>query len=683
MKIRIYAPIGNWFEGTTSGQIADTLDEVDEPEAVDVHINSPGGAVFEGVGIYQVLRAYEGDVTVHIDGLAASAASVIAMAGDEIIMGEAAMMMVHNPWTIALGNAEELRDVADTLDTIRDAMIAAYRRATGLDEAELREALNDETWMTAEEAVEAGFATSVVSDDDGEQASALAQLYTHDFSKESYDVPERLREKVASAHAQKIQFAAAAMAPNQGTKVKTKKKGKQTPPQSEEADGNQQAETPDLDEDAIRAQAKREERERQKQITAAAKNAGFDTEGEFVQAMLDDDTPIEDARAKVLAKLGEQSPDPAVNAHEGITVQTDERDNFRAGVQQALTARLDPTEERDPTNEFNSFTAFEMARKAAELAGVNTGPLTKKEVVGAAFSAASLGGHTTSDFPDILVDTMHKQVLAGWEEAEETFDQWTKPGNLSDFRAAERTGVGPFDTFDKVEEDGEVTGGSMSDRKSSIQLDTYAKKIRFTRKLIINDDLGQLADSARKMGRAGRRTVGNAVTGILADNPSMYDGNNLFDSGNHNNSVSTALSFSALSAALTAMRTQQDDDGKTNLNIVPSILLVPAALEADAEVLMNSELLPGSANNDRNTMRGRFTVIVDPKLDLHSGGASKWYLLGAPMRYDGIEVGYLDGIAQPQIEQQDMWTVQGSEFMSFIDFGVAAHDWRPLYRGGV
>ena len=129
-----------------------------------VHINSQGGDVFAGVTIYNALKDYakgKGKVTVKVDGLAASIASVVAMAGDEIIMAPGTMMMIHNPWSMGVGSADELRKAADTLDEIKDAILPIYTERSGLSDEEVQELMDNETWMTAEKAVELGFADVV------------------------------------------------------------------------------------------------------------------------------------------------------------------------------------------------------------------------------------------------------------------------------------------------------------------------------------------------------------------------------------------------------------------------------------------------------------------------------------------------------------------------------------------
>lgn len=157
-SLDILDEIGFW--GVQAKDFKASLDAVSTP-ALNVAINSPGGDVFAGLAIYNMLRASGKTINVTVVGLAASAASVIAMAGDTITMPQNTFMMVHNPWTFAAGNADELREQADVLDKIGTSLVATYAAKTGMPDDDLKTLLANETWMTAAEAVEKGFATAV------------------------------------------------------------------------------------------------------------------------------------------------------------------------------------------------------------------------------------------------------------------------------------------------------------------------------------------------------------------------------------------------------------------------------------------------------------------------------------------------------------------------------------------
>lgn len=144
---------------------------------VTVRINSPGGDVMAGAEIYSALREHslngKGQVKVIVTALAASAASVIAMAGDTILMHPVAYMMIHNPWTIAMGDAKELRKTAKTLDVISEGLVSTYQQRTGKDKEELKKLLDAETWMSAATCVEQGFADGIYGAESGAAASTV------------------------------------------------------------------------------------------------------------------------------------------------------------------------------------------------------------------------------------------------------------------------------------------------------------------------------------------------------------------------------------------------------------------------------------------------------------------------------------------------------------------------------
>jgi ATP-dependent Clp protease protease subunit len=151
-----------WWSPNSARNFQQTLSQLDAEE-IHLHINSPGGSVFEGVTIYNLLAAHPADVIVHIDGLAASIASVIALCGDRIEIAENAMVMIHDPSVIAWGNAETMRRNAEILDRIKDAILNTYEERTNLKREELAQAMADETWYSADEAVTAGFASEKVT----------------------------------------------------------------------------------------------------------------------------------------------------------------------------------------------------------------------------------------------------------------------------------------------------------------------------------------------------------------------------------------------------------------------------------------------------------------------------------------------------------------------------------------
>ena len=203
-ELRIYDDIGFW--GTTAKAFVNELDAVaKDADEVLVAVNSGGGDVFDGFAIYNALRRYSGKVTARVDGIAASAASLVAMAGDTIVMPENAMMMIHNAWTIAAGDAAQMRKTAELLDKTRDGIVAAYRNKCGLTDDEIVAMMDAETWMTAAEAKDRGFADQIEA-----PVKLQASVRTGELLARFEHTPEALLKALEAPPAEPPQAAAPA-----------------------------------------------------------------------------------------------------------------------------------------------------------------------------------------------------------------------------------------------------------------------------------------------------------------------------------------------------------------------------------------------------------------------------------------------------------------------------------------
>ena len=194
-ELLIYSDIGESFFGDSVSAIS-VKAQLDKMPAGDlsVRINSPGGSVFDGFAIYNLIKQYKGTVTVYVDGLAASAASVVAMAGEKIIMADNPLMMIHGPWARSMGTAEEMRQTASLLDKIKDSIVGTYVSRTGLDAADVAAMMEAETWMNAAEAKEKGFATDSV--DGGQSVSNLAKPWIKNAPKPD-QIPDNAQAQTA------------------------------------------------------------------------------------------------------------------------------------------------------------------------------------------------------------------------------------------------------------------------------------------------------------------------------------------------------------------------------------------------------------------------------------------------------------------------------------------------------
>jgi len=159
-EIYLYDAIGEgWSGGITAMAFAEAMKGIGNASALDIYINSPGGSVFDGIAIYNQIKRFSGEKIVHIDGIAASIASVIALAGDEIHIAANGTIMIHDPWGATAGTAEGMRKMADSLDLVRDTILDTYTARTGGKREELGAWMSEETWMSADVSMERGFAT--------------------------------------------------------------------------------------------------------------------------------------------------------------------------------------------------------------------------------------------------------------------------------------------------------------------------------------------------------------------------------------------------------------------------------------------------------------------------------------------------------------------------------------------
>ena len=192
-ELTMYGEISNeswWGDEVTPKEFKADLDALGDINTLNVYINSPGGDVFAGQAIHSMLKRHSASVNVYIDGLAASIASVIAMAGDKVIMPKNAMIMIHKPWSWAVGNSNEFRKLADDLDKIEGSIIDAYEAKANIERNEIVSLVDAETWLSAEECVNKGFA------DELEETKAIAACVDSALLDKYTNAPERLGDLI-------------------------------------------------------------------------------------------------------------------------------------------------------------------------------------------------------------------------------------------------------------------------------------------------------------------------------------------------------------------------------------------------------------------------------------------------------------------------------------------------------
>ncbi|MGI2021717.1 ClpP-like prohead protease/major capsid protein fusion protein [Shewanella glacialipiscicola] len=641
-ELMIYDEIGGW--GISAKQFARDLQALGKVGTITARIHSPGGDVFEGMAIYNMIKGHPAHKVCYIDGLAASMASVIAMAFDEIIIPENAMMMIHKPWGGTLGDADDMRKYADLLDKVEGNLVGAYQQKTGLPEDELHALLAAETWLTGREAVEKGFANTLT--DPLQMAASLNSKRLKDFT----NMPEHLKNLFAPKG--NIPSPAPQPAPAPAPVISA-----QVPaPLAAQPDAA-----------TIQAAAIAFNTARMTGINAAF--AVFPQLTDLKNECLADANINADmAKDKILAKLGENTTPLAAQPNRTI-IHSGNGNIVGDSIRAQLMARTGH-DKPEASNGYASYNLRELARASLADRGIGCAGMNVMQMVGLAFT------HSSSDFGNILLDVANKSVLKGWSEAQETFERIAKKGQLSDFKVAHRVGLGEFKSLPEVKDGAEYKYITVGDHGQKIALATYGGIFSLTRQTIINDDLDQLMGVPMKMGKAAKRTIGDLFWAVLTKNGAMSDGKALFHA-DHKNLTTGVPSVEAFSIAAELMESQMIGDSP--LNIMPAFALLPPNLKRSVLQIIQSTSVKGTDANSgvANPIRDFVEVLSEPRLKANSDKA--WYLC-APQGEDTIEVAYLDGIDTPYIEQQEGFNVDGVATKVRIDAGVAPLDYRGLVK---
>jgi ATP-dependent protease ClpP protease subunit len=616
--LSIYGTIGG---AVTAESVRTELARIG-PGPLTVKINSQGGSVSEGVAIYEALRQHPGAVTVDIDGWALSIASVIAMAGKTIRMAPTALLMLHNPWVSATGNAAELRKTADTLDLVGTTLLKAYARC-GQSEAKLLTWLEAETWFDAEQAMEAGLADEVI----GEPAAELAGVNAC-----AYRIPLHIQERI---HAM------------------------QTATNTNEAE--------------IRAKALNEDRARRAEISSSfSKFSGERGLTQLMNACLEDvQCSAADAGKKLLAHLGANSGPIAGNY---AVLNDDGLGEFMAAARDTLLMRAGiPVADPHPgVVDLKRFSISGMAERVLSMHGTSCREMGKAELIQAALS--------TSDFPKLLANVGGKALRTGYEFAPATHALWTAEREVADFKPQSLVALSAAPDLEKVLELGEYKHGSFSEAAESFSVETFGKIVTISRQALVNDDLGAFTRIPQAYGASARRLESDLCYAKLTGNPVLSDSIALFHA-DHGNLASSgaAVSVVTLGAARAAMRKQKGVAGVGYFDPQPRFLIVPVALETTCEALLAS-LVDPSKNNDATNpawVRG-LTLVADPRLDAASETA--WYLAADPNQVETIIRAYLTGEARPYLEENDEFVRDAISHKARLDVGAGVIDYRGLYK---
>ncbi|MET0106633.1 MAG: ClpP-like prohead protease/major capsid protein fusion protein [Sedimenticola sp.] len=642
-ELLIYGDIGESWEAESviAKDLVEDLSSLQADEII-VRINSYGGSVSDGLAIYNALTRHPARISVEIDGVAVSIASLIAMSGDEVRMASSAMMMIHAPWGAASGNASDMREMADVLDRFALAMQPPYAKRLG--EQIAKEYVSDglDHWFSSEEALAAGLIDEI--------SEELAMVAHYDLSR--FNPPGDIFMKTNAI-------------------IKDDDKV---------ADIEAKA--------AQKALAKEEERRAQiRRISDPF--AHYEGMQSVINACLDDTSvDISSAREKILAKMADGvepiAADPVANGGDSYAVygRNDHHGDFFKGAVDALLVRggVDVKKPHPAARDMKGMSLLQMAKTMVSQRGRTFGfdAGNPSSIIKAAM--------TTSDFPYLLENTAAKALQMGFENEPASHRLWTRDTEVDDFKAQSRVAISEAPALEEVNESAEYKHGSLSERAESFSLKTYGKILKISRKAIINDDLNGFTRIPRAFGASAARLEADKVYGLLTGNPNMSDGVALFHADHGNLATGSALSTSSLGVARAMMRKQKGPGGEGFLNVVPRFLIVPAALEATALSLVASEFIDldeqaGSGTNTTSRSRAlewvrNLEVVVDPRLDETS--ETGWYMAGGYDQIDTIEVAYLSEQRGVFVEENQDFNTDDFQIKARLDFAAAVIDWVGL-----
>ena len=435
-----------------------------------------------------------------------------------------------------------------------------------------------------------------------------------------------------------------------------------------------------VDEEALTARTLQTERARVKEINSMCVRFELpDTKRTEVEGL-----GVEAARIAIMEFIEKNKKDPEVpEPGARATIGLDETDKFRAAAEGAIMIRsgmpVDMEKVAPGAQDLAGYSLVEFARHSLVLS--NQSPSgSALQMVGRAL--------TTSDFPYLLANVANKSLWTGWEDAEETWQQWCATGSVSDFKTNYSPRVSEFTDLEEIPEDVEYKYGKRTEAQESYSIVTYGKLAAISRQSIINDDLNAITSKFMGMGEAAARKVGDLPIDVLTANAAMGDDVALFHATHANfvdNAAGAAPGIATIAAGILAMGTQKDLQSLRRLNIRPVFLLAPKALEGTSEVFFmsdkfvdNSTVATDSsfASTRVNPYSGKyFTRIYEGRLD--DDDAAAWYL--AARKGKTITIFFLNGEQKPYTETKQGWSVDGVEYKVRIDAGAKALDYRGLY----
>jgi ATP-dependent protease ClpP protease subunit len=641
--------------------------------AATIRLSSDGGDPFAGEAIRAMIAGHPGGVTVIVEGIAASAASLLFMGAASRQMTEGSMLMIHDPSTMAWGTEDELMKQASVMGQLANVYAAVYGRAAAMTTEAARKIMKAETWFSADEAIAAGFADSIASVQQipADQAAMSLDAARAQFSRMTRTMVAMAARK-SSATADQSAAAGgspAALAMSQETVM-----SEQTPAAVTAATqihgGTTMitpAQSPEL---AVQA-----ERTRQRDIRQMAQPfiASMALTTVQVEAEIDAGTSVADASSRFMSLMAAAQP---AMSRAPATIVRDEVDTRRTAMQAALVAQMQGAA---PAHES---ARLYMSLSIAEMAATASGYKGSLRTAGDRIEALMAASHSTSDFTGIFESALNKALLDRYQVMEPSYRKIARKKSFNDFRAHPMVRAGDFPNLLPVGEGGEIKFGTFGEKRETAILSPYAVGLSITRQMMVNDEMGAIGDLINDYG--SRIAVFEEATfySFMSSAVLASDGLAVWlaaatrgatAAGNFT-STGTAISVTSLGIGQAAMRKQTGIDG-AKLNLRPKILLVGPDKEIEASQFV-TQITP-ALGSSVNPFAGKLEVVTSAEVS-----GNNWYLFADPNMPGGqcFVYGYLNGAEAPRLRTDEPFGVQGWSMTLEHDFGLGAVDFRGTYK---
>jgi Mu-like prophage major head subunit gpT len=410
------------------------------------------------------------------------------------------------------------------------------------------------------------------------------------------------------------------------------------------------------------------ERTRAADIRDVATRAGLPAE--FAEAQITAGATIDHVRALAIDEIAKKQKETSMSTSH-ITVT--ENGNLRKALGDVLHARINNTSHKleGQAKEWAGARILDIASAIAETQGIQSFGRDPNALVKRAL-------HTSSEFPLLMTSAVSRTLRDQYISQARWYEGLVTEGTMTDFRPTTNISLSGFPNLVKLNEAGEVEGGSINMTAQSMKLDTWARMIGFTRQMLINDDLGSITRVVRTIASSLSRLENKVVSASYLGNPVMQEDNNALFSVPHNNLLTgptSALSITAISEANKRIRQMQNLNGE-NMDMTARYLVVGSALEDVARQLLAP--INATTNAAVNIYSGRLEIKVDTRIDALGGGlgATAWFLFASPQDSDVLHLNRLAGQESATVDTKDGWDTLGMEMRVVYDLAGGVMDYR-------